>query len=586
MTEPIQELLAAGLIQDPGAVPLVIGVAGHRDPRPQDLPLLRERFRNLITALLERLPHTPLLLLNGLAAGMDSEAADIYLELISEQRQLHPTGPFHQLVAALPKPRALYLAEDFLGNGSAAEVAERQRLERLLAACDAVLDGSNCPELALPEPSNGQERDPFDPRCYGRQGVFLVRHCYLLVAFSNGIDSGKVGGTSQTVAMQRGEVYPLFLQVDEVIAAREPGVVVEITTPRVSDATRICPVGQVRYWGENLDGGRIDPMALAGLELPDLPSLLQHSRILGRLEEINAALPAYPPVPVHDSGVQTSLWRLADARARREKGRYLRLCRAVMIASVLVSVGTSQQEWQAVGLLVVLAAVLIFPKLQRSPKLTFIQWRCLAESLMVTDRWCALQVKGDTADLFHSQTNQNFVWIRTVLRARRLQLLAQHLRSDLRPPMPEAIEACRHWIHAQERWLDEAIKRQQRWDRRYLYGGVLSFLLALALGFMYWIAGENAVNELLPEVLIAIAVACFGYRELMGYSDTNARYGRSRAQFARARQALALARPDPHDPDMLQVRQRLVVEAVGREKIDELNDWVGDQLQRVYSPAG
>ena len=53
-----------------------------------------------------------------------------------------------------------------------------------------------------------------------------------------------------------------------------------------------------------------------------------------------------------------------------------------------------------------------------------------------------------------------------------------------------------------------------------------------------------------------------------------------------ASKALSLARPDPHRPGMLQLRQRLVFEAVGREKIDELNDWVGDQLQRVYMPGG
>ena len=98
--------------------------------------------------------------------------------------------------------------------------------------------------------------------------------------------------------------------------------------------------------------------------------------------------------------------------------------------------------------------------------------------------------------------------------------------------------------------------------------------------------GADVIPQLLPDFLIGFAVASFGYRELMGYSDTNARYGRSRAQFARAREALALARPDPNDPGMLAVRQRLVLVAVGREKIDELNDWVGDQLQRVYTPAG
>ena len=265
----IQDLLGTGLVQDPGALPLVVAVAGHRDPRPQDLPVLRERFCDLIRELLAALPHTPLILLNGLAAGMDSEAAELFLVLIAEHRRQHPHSPQHHLVAVLPKPRQLYLEEDFSENS-----IDRARVERLLQRCDAVLDGDNCPELALPEPTRGQRRDPCDPRCYGRQGIFLVRHCYLLTAFSNGIDSGKVGGTSQTVAMQRGEVYSLFLQVDEVIASREPGVVVEITTPRLSDPEPTCTLGHVRYWGENLDGGMIDSRALATLERPNLAALV------------------------------------------------------------------------------------------------------------------------------------------------------------------------------------------------------------------------------------------------------------------------------------------------------------------------
>jgi len=578
----IQDLLGTGLVQDPGAVPLVVAVAGHRDPRPQDLPVLRERFSELIQELLSALPHTPLILLNGLAAGMDSEAAELFLELITEHRQQNPHTPQHQLVAALPKPRQLYLEEDFRENN-----IERARLERLLQRCDAVLDGDNCPELALPEPARGQSRDPWDPRCYGRQGIFLVRHGYLLVAFSNGIDSGKVGGTSQTVAMQRGEVYPLFLQVDEVIASREPGVVVEITTPRLSDSEPTCPVAHVRYWGENLDGGKIDSRALATLERPNLAALVAAKGCIpSRIEAINRELGAFPPAAVYDTGVQASLWRYADAIANTSKTSYMRLCRVVMLASVLIGLGTSQQEWQAIGLLVVLAAVLVFPKLQQGPKLSFIQWRCLAESLLVTDFWSAVGVQGDTADLFHSHTSQNFAWIRTVLRGRRLQLLALQSSPDNKAPLPDVMEHCRRWINGQEQWLGKAITRQQRWDQSYVLIGSLSFFLALVLAVAYWRVGADVIHQLWAEALIGIAVASFGYRELMGYSDTNARYGRSRSQFARAREALALARPDPNDPGMLAGRQRLVLEAVGREKIDELNDWVGDQLQRVYTPAG
>jgi hypothetical protein len=577
-----QVLLATGLLQDPGAVPLVLAVAGHRDPRPQDLPQLRDRFRDLLRELLVSLPHTPLILLNGLAEGMDSEAAELFLEVIADHRQQHPHTPQHQLVAALPKPRQLYLEEDFSENS-----IERARLERLLQRCDAVLDGENCHELALPEPARGQSRDPSDPRCYGRQGIFLVRHGYLLVAFSNGIDSGKVGGTSQTVAMQRGEVYPLFLQVDEVIASREPGVVVEITTPRLSDPELTCPVAHVRYWDENLDGSKIDSRALATLERQNLAALVASKGCIpARIEAINCELPAWPPQPVHDTGLQSSLWRYADHQANAGKNGYTRLCRAVMISSVLIGLGTSQQEWQAAGLLVVLAAVLIFPKLQSGPKLAFIQWRCLAESLLVTDFWSAMGVNGDTADLFHSQTSQNFVWIRTVQRARRLQLMALQASPEYVAPMPEVIECCRSWINGQEHWLGRAIGKQKRWDQQYVLAGSLTFLLALAFSIAFWLGRPGLIHFLWAETLIGISVACFGYRELMGYGDTNARYRRSRAQFSRAREALRVARPDPHAPGMLQLRQRLVIEAVGREKIDELNDWVGDQLQRVYTPGG
>jgi hypothetical protein len=198
--------------------------------------------------------------------------------------------------------------------------------------------------------------------------------------------------------MKRGEMYPLFLQVDEVISVREPGVVVEITTPRLSDPIPTCPVAHERYWGENLDGGKIDINALATLERPNLAALVATSSCIpARIEAINRELPSWPPQEVYDTGVQSSLWRYADDRANVGKNKYIRLCQMVMIVSVTINLGTTQQAWQAAGFLIVLAAVLFFPKLQSGPKLDFIQWRCLAESLLVTDLWSAVGVNVDTA---------------------------------------------------------------------------------------------------------------------------------------------------------------------------------------------
>lgn len=585
MTLTSQELLATGLVQDPGAIPLVIGVAGHRDPRPEDLPVLRERCRSLLVELMELLPHTPLLMLNGLAAGMDTEAAEIFLDVTSEQRRSRPEAPNHQLVAALPKPKELYIKEDFKEDGEPINAEERQRLIDLLQKADAILDGDNCQELTAPSIRSGETRDRFDPRCYGKQGMFLVRHCYLLLAFSNGIDSGKIGGTSQTVAMQRGELYPLFMDVDEVIAAREPGVVVEVTTPRESDDMRYCPVGAVRYWGENLDGSRTESNEMTTLEKQSLRSLLKISPIPYKLESINSRLGHWPPAEVHGD-MQSSLWRYADHQANLMKKRYVLWCRLVMVGSVAVGLSISHQAWQAVGLLVVLAAVVIFPRLQQGPKLLFIQWRCLAESLLVTDQWAALNINSDTADLFHSHTNQNFAWMRTVLRARRLQLMAIQSKPSMRAPFPEAMDCCRLWIVNQAKWLESTIKKQQVYDQSSLWFGMASFTVTVILSLLYSIIGFNQIDELWSELGIATTAALLGYRELMGYGDTNARYGRSLAQFRRAVKALTAAKADPGEPEMLPYRKRLVVQAVGMEKIDELNDWVGDQLQRVYKPGG
>ena len=139
--------LAHGLLQDPGAVPLVIAVAGHRDPRLEFLPLLRQNFRIQLESLIRTLPHTPLLMLNGLAEGMDSETAQVFLDVVATDRQRRGSAiPHHQLVAALPKAPLEYRT-DFEDPAAIAV------LEHLLASCDGILHPGNCDELRVATPA-------------------------------------------------------------------------------------------------------------------------------------------------------------------------------------------------------------------------------------------------------------------------------------------------------------------------------------------------------------------------------------------------------------------------------------------------
>ena len=88
-------LLAPGLLQDPCAVPLVVAVAGHRDPRPEVVPLLQRQFRQHLEQLIHELPHTPLVMLNGLAEGIDSIAACTFLEAVAADRELRGAAAPH-----------------------------------------------------------------------------------------------------------------------------------------------------------------------------------------------------------------------------------------------------------------------------------------------------------------------------------------------------------------------------------------------------------------------------------------------------------------------------------------------------------
>ena len=256
-----------------------------------------------------------------------------------------------------------------------------------------------------------------------------------------------------------------------------------------------------------------------------------------------------------------------------------------MFVSVLLALGLSQREWQSIGLLFILLAVVIFPRLQEGPKLDFIQWRCLAESVKVTDHWAALQIQADAADQFHSQTNQAFSSIRSILRARRLQLMALQTDSSFKSPFTGTIEKSQRWIYDQIKWLSSRINEQYHWDKILVLTSISSFILTLVFSTAHQI-GAMSINEMWVESGIAITAALLGYRELMGYRDTNARYARSRAHFQRAFNALLSLKTDPDDPRLIEYRKKLVIEAIGSEKIDELNDWVGDQLQKAYSPAG
>ncbi|HZY59562.1 MAG TPA: hypothetical protein VFE56_07365, partial [Candidatus Binataceae bacterium] len=79
-------------------LPLVIGVTGHRDLRPDARGAIAAQVRDILLHFKNSYPSTPIMLLSPLAEGADRLVAEVALE----------AGIGASLMAPLPMPREIY----------------------------------------------------------------------------------------------------------------------------------------------------------------------------------------------------------------------------------------------------------------------------------------------------------------------------------------------------------------------------------------------------------------------------------------------------------------------------------------------
>lgn len=151
----------------PAAIPLVIGVTGHRDLVASEEPAIRDRVREVLVSLRDRWPATPLIVASQLAEGADLLVAE----------EAHALGL--ELVFLQPLPIADYRAQ-FSDPGAQARFDE-------LRAVSRVVDLTNGEAAA--------DRDTL----YAIAGDFLARYCYILLALWDGKPTASPGGTAAVV---------------------------------------------------------------------------------------------------------------------------------------------------------------------------------------------------------------------------------------------------------------------------------------------------------------------------------------------------------------------------------------------------
>jgi len=236
--------------QIPYRLPLVIGATGHRDLRDEDIKALEGQVAQVIERLKQdylpptcrfcRLPgfrrlcrwlgwcvdrETPIIVLSSLAEGAD--------RLIARVAMKHGA----KLIAPLPLPADEYRADfahdampefnDLLANAATAPIMPFVR--------------DNTMDNVRDEERRAQQ--------YREVGLFIVRHCHVLIALWNGEDSKAVGGTAEVVGFKRdGIPLDAAASVRASLDAPEMGPVIHILTPRAKPGGVATQV-RVEPWG-------------------------------------------------------------------------------------------------------------------------------------------------------------------------------------------------------------------------------------------------------------------------------------------------------------------------------------------------
>ncbi len=170
-----------------GGVPLVVGVTGHRDLVPEEIPVLRQRVLEFFDELKSLFPTLRIMVMTPLAEGADRLVADVAKELGLP------------IVVLLPMEKRLYQA-DFHGDS----LTEFHEMMELGETVELPLVGQNTED----DIRGGVARD----LQYAQLGAYLAAHSHILLALWDGKLSTSRGGTGHVVQFHQHDIIELIAE--------------------------------------------------------------------------------------------------------------------------------------------------------------------------------------------------------------------------------------------------------------------------------------------------------------------------------------------------------------------------------------
>jgi hypothetical protein len=564
------------------ALPLVVGVTSHRNLAAGEVAALRARVRDLFAQLQREFPHSPLTVLSPLAAGGDQLVAEEGLRLGAT------------LIAPLPFARDLY-AEDF------AEPAARRQFDALCAQAQLfelpLVAGNTHAAIA----NHGRARN----RQYAEAGMFVARHCHLLLALWDGKPSDREGGTAQIVdyfltGTPPGGIERRRNRRPSLYGGGDERLLCHIVCSRAAaDGAPTAPLapGQI-IWrspdAESPPGAPLPPnfrtvFAHADAFNVDVTNYLD--AIAARGFEVDDAPPSTGAEPVRKPSSPAVLYRAADWLAMHFQRRVLLAMRVIYVVAFVMGVAftvydnLSQQDDMLYLFLMLFAtgaAINAIAK-RRGWHRKYLDYRALAEGLRVQCYWrrAGISVTGSTGFAQDSMTQKQDIelgWVRNAMRC-------AGLADDPSPTAPDAAT-----IHAViDDWVGDdghgelgyyRVRTGQRERAHHLNEtiGVTCLLAGVCISVLLAVLGHWLTNDAKNQLIVVMAVFSIFAAVREAYSFRKAdrelirQYHFMQRVFGNARKEL--------DAAVDTNQQREILRALGEVSLAEHVEWAVMHRQR------
>jgi hypothetical protein len=550
-------------------VPLVIGVTGHRDLVPAEIPLIKQKVRDVLLDLRKRYSDLPISVISPLAQGADQLVAEVVIEL-----QI-------PLCIVTPMPVAQY-RRDFEGEALAT-------LEEYLELGELI----ELPLLASQAQVQGEQK--FRDQQYVELGGYVAAHSHILLALWDGCDSGPEGGTASVVRFhQHDTMAPLSegRQLSPIdFAEDESDLVHHIACSRLSSATEAgLRPGDVHWLTR-------DELTPRTKEMPE-----RYTTVFNRMAEFNrdaaniivdTTYGLIPPEELEASspGVQEIAWQfhVADSlagRFQRSMMNSLTLGYALIVLAgicFIVYADLYSEKAMIFGYLAIVSSVLVVFALENrfGWQRRYPDYRVLAEALRVQFYWSLAGVTMNGAhkyshDSFHENRDLELGWIRNVMR-----YTARHADADLHlSNTADYDNVVRHWVGndgagQRQYYLDKSTERAKR-NRltRILEAGGFG-LVIVAIMALIFLPEENGVSNYLIALvgLLPFLVAVRqNYAHRTGEKELMSQYSYYYSIFSSAHNLLKKA-------ESLSMK-REILRALGEAALDESSQWIMRQRER------